>query len=105
MSGVGTQRRQRLGGASVGSELDGAVGDVEEFSGDIPLPEACEALFFDDSAHGREGALVCWAGTLAVGGEGGRVGEGVDLELEADFDDVQGGYAEAVYSIVGRVSC
>lgn len=105
MSGVGTQRRQRLGGASVGSELDSAVDDVEEFSGDIPLPEAGETLFFDDGAHGREGALVCWAGTLAVGGEGGRVGEGVDLELEADFDDVQGGYAEAVYSIVGEISC
>ena len=45
-----------------------------------------------------ECAFVDWAGVGGTGGVrvgGGRVGEGVDLQLEPDFHDVEGGDAES----------
>lgn len=69
----------------VGEELGGAVGEVEEFGGDVSFPEGGEAFLGDDCAHCGEDAAV-----------EGAIGEVVVcLELETDLDDVEGGDDEA----------
>jgi hypothetical protein len=73
--------------------LDRAVADVEEFGGDVALPEAGYSFGAEDVAEGWEGAFVDGPALEVAVGEG--VGEGVGLELEADFDDVEGGNDEA----------
>jgi hypothetical protein len=53
----------------------------------------CYPLLLEDRPHGGEGPLVYRTDHIAVGG---RVGEGVDLELEANLDDVERGDTESV---------
>lgn len=77
---------------AIRGELEAAVADVEEFGGDVAFPEAGEAFFAEDGFDGGDGAFVDGAGDVGVG-EG--VGEGVRLQLEADFDYIEGCDAEA----------
>ena len=81
---------------AVGQELDAAVEQVQEFGGDVSLPEAADAFVAEDGAEGVDGAFVDWIMGVGVRDEV-WVGEGVDLELETDFYDVEGGDAEAVW--------
>jgi hypothetical protein len=83
---LGGEALEEDGGEAVGGELERGVGDVEGFGGDVAFPEGWEAFFAADAEEGVEGAAV----EGGVGG-GGEVG----LELEADFDDVEGGDYEA----------
>lgn len=54
-----------------------------------------DALLPDDGAHRRDGALVDGAADIAMGG---RVRQGVNLELKTDLDDIKGGNAESISS-------
>lgn len=89
---------------SVGEELDAAVEQVEEFGGDVAFPEAADAFVAEDGAEGVQGAFVDWVGWVPVRDEVG-VGEGVDLELETDFYDVEGRDAEAVWFLFQSSGC
>lgn len=79
---------------SVGCKLRGRVGDVQEFGGDVTLPEGCEAFLAQDSEEGLDGAFVerrLRGGRLGL--NGGAAGMG--LELKADFDDIERGNDKA----------
>lgn len=84
---------QEQRGRAVGGELDRAVADVEELRGHVALPEAGYALGAEDVPEGGERAFVDGPALEVAVGEG--VGEGMGLELKADFDDVEGGDDEA----------
>lgn len=88
---------QEEGGRAVGGELHGAVADVEQLGGDVALPEASDAFGAEDVAEGGERAFV--DGPAAEVAVSERVGEGVGLELQADFDDVEGCDDEAVRGV------
>ncbi len=53
----------------------------------------CDAFFAYNCFQCRKGAVVGWAQGRAVR-EG--VGNGPYMELESDFDDIEGSYAESV---------
>jgi len=59
--------------------LDGAVGQVEEFGGDVAFPEGGEAFVAKDAGEGGEGGDARAEGSWSWGGQG--VGEGVVLQL------------------------
>lgn len=53
----------------------------------------CYPFFFQDRPHCGESPLVYWTVNMLMGH---GVRHGVDLELEADFDDIEGGDAESM---------
>lgn len=77
---------EKESGLTVGGELDREVAEVQEFGGEVSFPEAGEAFGPENREEGGEGAFVDRGAVEVAGGEG--VGEGVGLELEADFDYV-----------------
>lgn len=79
-------------GVRVCGELDAPIGQVQGLGGDVALPQAGQALLSQNELEGAEGAFVDGAVDLA---DAQRVGQGVDLQLEADLDDVEGSDDEA----------
>lgn len=53
----------------------------------------CYPFFFQDGPHCGESPLVYWTVNMLMGH---GVRHGVDLELEADLDDIEGGDAESM---------
>jgi len=53
----------------------------------------CYPFFFQDGPHRGEGPLVDWTLDMLMGH---GVRHGVDLELEADLDDIEGSDAESM---------
>ncbi|TLD28998.1 hypothetical protein PspLS_03833 [Pyricularia sp. CBS 133598] len=96
---------EQLGRAPVRGELHSRVGYVEQLGRDVALPKARDALMSGYVPHGRPGALVNRPATQQLGSLRQRVGERVRLQLEADFDDIEGSDDEAVVSMLAWITC
>ena len=72
--------------------MDGAVVYVEEFCAQVAFPECCDALVAEDIFESVDGAA---RGSASGVLEREGVGERMDLELESDFEDVEGSYANS----------
>lgn len=80
--------------------MEGAVEEVETFCWYVSFPEGEGPFFAENLLQGSGYAFVDWgSGEETVEG----VTEGVDLELEADFYYVEGGYAESGGCLLGSI--
>ena len=80
---------EKLGCEAVGGELDGTIIDVEEFGAEVAFPEGVYTFISENISKCSDGAIACSASGVQ------RVGEGMDLKLEPNFEDVKGCYAKS----------
>lgn len=74
-------------------ELDTAIGQVHKLGWYVALPQPGDAFFAKNLLEGAERSFV--DGSIDVAHAQG-VRERVNLELQADLDNIEGSYDEAV---------
>ena len=74
-------------------KLGTAVRQVHQLRWYVALPQASKALLAQNVLEGAQCSFVRGTRDMA---NAQRVGERMDLELQADLDDVEGSYHEAI---------